>query len=83
MSALTAPAGCKADEVFDERRLAETGAVGLVWDGASFALAADRAPLQDRPWSPAPKRPRNDRVARPGGGGAMPADPADPVPEGQ
>ncbi len=83
VSPLTAPAGCNAGQAFDERRLAETGAVGLIWDGAAFGLIADRSRLEDRPWSPAPKPPRNDRVARPGKGGAMPADPADPVPEPQ
>jgi competence protein ComEC len=83
VSSLSAPAGCRATEVFDERRLAETGAVGLVWDGERFTLATDRALLEDRPWSPAPKRPRSDRVERPGKGGVMRADPADPIPEAQ
>ena len=82
VSALSAPAGCKA-QVFDERRLAETGAVGLVWDGEGFEVATDRALLEDRPWSPAPKRARSDRVERPGKGGAMRADPADPIAEPQ
>jgi competence protein ComEC len=81
VSPLSAPAGCKAEQVFDERRLAQTGAVGLVWDGAAFGLETDRALLEDRPWSPAPRQPRSDRVERPGKGGAMQADPADPVPE--
>jgi competence protein ComEC len=83
VSALTAPTGCKAAQVFDERRLAETGAVGLVWDGAGLAFASDRGALDDRSWSPAPKRPRNDRVARPGASAVSHADPADPVPEPQ
>ena len=83
VSPLTAPAGCNAGQAFDERRLAETGAVGLIWDGAAFGLIADRSRLEDRPWSPAPKRPHNDRVARPGKSGPIPADPADPVPEPQ
>jgi competence protein ComEC len=81
VSALTAPTGCEAGQMFDERRLAETGAVGLVWDFAGFTVATDRAPLEDRPWSRAPKRPHSDRVERPGQGGAQRADPADPVPE--
>ena len=76
VSALTAPADCKA-EVFDERRLALTGAVGLNWDGARFVVSTDRTALEDRPWSPAPKRARPDRVVRPGQGGAKGADPAD------
>jgi competence protein ComEC len=76
VSALTAPADCKA-EVFDERRLALTGAVGLNWDGARFVVSADRSALEDRPWSPAPKRALPDRVVRPGHGGATGVDPAD------
>jgi len=76
VSALTAPPDCQA-EVFDERRLALTGAVGLVWDGARFLVSADRSALMDRPWSPAPKRAPPDRVVRPGQGGAKTADPAD------
>jgi competence protein ComEC len=81
VSALSAPTGCKAGQVYDERRLGETGAVGLTLDGDEFKIAADRGPLEDRPWFPAPKRPRSDRVQRPGKNGAMPADPADPVPD--
>jgi competence protein ComEC len=82
VSPLTAPIGCKAEKVFDERRLAETGAVGLVFNGDGVAITTDRAALEDRPWSPAPKRPRSDRVERPGKAGSMRADPADPVAEG-
>jgi competence protein ComEC len=76
VSALTAPADCKA-LAFDERRLAETGAVGLTWENGKFVIAADRAVLEDRPWSPAPKRPRNDRIERPGKSSEKRADPAD------
>jgi competence protein ComEC len=76
LTALTAPADCKA-EVFDERRLALTGAVGLNWDGARFVVATDRSALEDRLWSPAPKRAPPDRVVRPGQSGAKGADPAD------
>jgi competence protein ComEC len=83
VSALTAPAACKAAEVFDERRLAETGAVGLTWTGDGFTLATDRVQLEDRPWSPAPKRARSDRIERPGKSGASHADPADPIAEPQ
>jgi competence protein ComEC len=82
VSALTAPAGCKA-ETFDERRLAETGAIGLTWTGDGFTLATDRTLLEDRPWSPAPKRARSDRIERPGKSGVMQVDPADPVAEPQ
>ena len=80
LSALTAPASCKA-QTFDERRLAITGAAGLVWDGAQFVVTTDRSPLEDRPWSPAPKRPLSDRLVRPGQSGAKGADPADPSEE--
>ncbi len=79
VSPLTAPANCRAGEVFDERRLAETGAVGLNWDGQRFQIASDRSPTQDRPWSRAPKHPRAERMVRPGAGAATKgADPADP-----
>ena len=83
VSALTAPAHCRARQVFDERRLAQTGAVGLIWRDGAFEVAADRAVLEDRPWSPAPKPTRNDRIERPGEGAPMRADPADPIAEGQ
>jgi competence protein ComEC len=83
VSALSAPPGCKAGQVFDERRLAKTGAVGLVWRDGAYKAATDRAALEDRPWSPAPKPAHSDRVERPGAGGGMQADPADPVAEGQ
>jgi competence protein ComEC len=78
---LSAPLGCKAAEVFDERRLAQTGAVGLAWDGVRFVAAADRSLLEDRPWSPAPKPLRGDRTQRPGAKTATVADPADPSAE--
>jgi competence protein ComEC len=83
VSPLTAPADCAA-LTFDERKLATTGAVGLAWDGTRFVVAADRAALEDRPWSPAPKRPRGERVVRPSqpsGKGADPADPGEEPPE--
>jgi competence protein ComEC len=80
ISPLTAPAECAA-ATFDEHQLAASGAVGLVWDGTRFLVTADRAPLEDRPWSPAPKRPRAERVVRPGQNATRGADPADPVEE--
>ena len=56
---LTAPADCKARFVFDEPALARLGAVGLIWSGEEgFALASDRSPLENRPWSPAPEAAR-------------------------
>ncbi len=70
LTRLTAPPGCKATLLLDERRLAWTGAVGLTIDeSGQVAMTADRSPDQDRPWSPAPKSPRNDRVERPGSTG--------------
>ncbi|MDE3174893.1 MAG: ComEC family competence protein, partial [Pseudomonadota bacterium] len=66
VSALTAPATCKPPLLLDERRLAETGAVGLNWDGARFVVTSDRSPLEDRPWSPTPRRARPERLRRPG-----------------
>jgi competence protein ComEC len=77
VSALTAPAECKA-QVFDKRRLALTGAAGLVWDGSRFLVATDRSAVEDRPWSAAPKRAPNDRIVGPRSGGTPDADPADP-----
>ena len=44
VSALTAPPGCKAKFVFDEKALARSGAVGLTWsDEKGFTLASDRS----------------------------------------
>ncbi len=78
VSALTAPQGCKAKFVLDETALARLGAVGLTWtDDKGFALQADRGPLENRPWSPAPEPARDDRMIRPGHGGSRGADPAD------
>jgi competence protein ComEC len=65
VSASTAPKGCKAKFVFDEKALAKLGAFGFTWDDEKgFALASDRSPLENRPWSPAPAR--ADRIVRPG-----------------
>ena len=78
VSPLTAPADCRPAKLYDERKLAETGAVGLVWDGSSFLETRDRGADLDRPWAPAPKRARDERVVRPGvhvaPAGADPAD---------
>jgi competence protein ComEC len=84
VSPLTAPAPCEPMELLDERRLGESGAVGLKFDGKRYVEFWDRAPTLDRPWYPAPKRPRADRVVRPGEHAAPAgADPADePVGEG-
>ena len=80
VSALAAPADCAA-VTYDAPKLAATGAVGLTWDGTRFVAAAERGPLEDRPWSPAPKRPRSERVVRPGQSASHGADPADPAQE--
>ncbi len=80
VSALSAPRDCKAKFVLDEPVLARLGAVGLTWsDDKGFALASDRSPLENRPWSPAPEPARDDRVVRPGHGASHDADPADPT----
>jgi competence protein ComEC len=78
VSALTAPHNCKAKFVFDEEVLARLGAVGLTLnEDGGFAVASDRSPLENRPWSPAPAAPRDERLIRPGHGGSRGADPAD------
>ena len=79
VSALTAPAGCRAKFVLDEKALARLGAVGLTWsDETGFAMTSDRAAEHNRPWSPAPIQARDDRLARPGHATSHGADPADP-----
>ncbi len=76
---LTAPPSCKAALVLDENRLAATGAVGVTIDEEGrLAFAADRGVDQDRPWSPAPRKRRDDRIERPGETGRpVRPDPAD------
>jgi hypothetical protein len=66
--------------VLDEKELARLGAVGLSWtDDAGFTMATDRSPLQNRPWSPEPLQPRDERLVRPGAQATSHgADPADP-----
>jgi competence protein ComEC len=83
VSRLTAPAGCAAQVVLDERRLAETGAVGIVFgEDGKASIETARTVGEDRPWSPAPKRAHSDRPARPGDDRKpLRADPADPVGE--
>ncbi len=82
VSALAAPADCQAQvfdqQVFDRRRLALTGAVGLRWDGARFVVVADRAIQENRPWSPLPQPAPDEVVIPPPSGGTPGADPADP-----
>ncbi len=83
VSALTAPADCGAKFVLDEKALARFGAVGLTLrtDGG-FALTADRATLQNRPWSPAPPPALDDRIVRPGHATAHGAEPGETDPGG-
>src|SRR5271166_5523374 len=83
VSALSAPANCRAKFVFDDKALARFGAVGLSWsDDKGFTLASDRSPLQNRPWSAAPPPELDDdRLARPGRATSHGADPADPAVE--
>jgi competence protein ComEC len=82
VSAFTAPADCKAKFVLDERALARLGAVGLTWSETGFTLAADRGPVENRPWSRAPAPDHDDRIVRPGYGGSHGADPADAADQG-
>lgn len=77
VSALPAPAHCPA-QVFDQQKLARTGAVGLVWDGARYSVATDRSVLEDRPWSPAPPLVPDERSTTPPAERTPGADPADP-----
>jgi competence protein ComEC len=78
VSALSAPAGCKARFVLDGQALARLGAVGLGWsDDAGFTMTSDRSALQNRPWSVAPPVGLDDQVMRPGRATSHSADPAD------
>jgi len=76
---LTAPAGCEAKFVFDEKSLARLGAVGLTWSVQGFTVATDRSPLEDRPWSRAPREAQDEKIMRPGNAASHGADPADPA----
>ncbi len=78
VSALNAPADCRAKFVLDEKALDRLGAVGLSWtDDTGFTMTSDRSTQQNRPWSPAPAPTRDDRLARPGHATSHGADPAD------
>jgi competence protein ComEC len=80
VSGLTAPPGCKAKFVLDEKALARSGATGMTFsDEKGFALTSDRTGLQNRPWSPAPEPARDQRLVRPGLAASHGADPADPA----
>jgi competence protein ComEC len=78
VSALKAPADCAAKFVLDREALARLGAVGLRWgDEKGFALAADRASTENRPWSPAPAPERDQRIVRPGHATSHDAEPGE------
>jgi competence protein ComEC len=52
-----APVGCAAKIIIDREKLKDTGAVTLSFGkNGKVAMRAARAPDEDRPWSPAPKR---------------------------
>ncbi len=73
-----APAGCAAKIIIDREKLQETGAVTLSFkkDGRA-ELRAARAPDEDRPWSPAPKRRWGRAAPAPVLEGAPDSSPAD------
>ena len=79
VSALSAPPGCQAKFVLDEKALKRLGAVGLTFsDETGFAMTSDRSRGQNRPWSPAPPRALDERGLRPDHATSHGADPADP-----
>ena len=83
VSALIAPAGCKAKFVLDGKALKRLGAVGLTFsDEAGFAMTGDRSTDENRPWSPAPPEARDERIVRPRYARSHGADPVD-VEEGR
>jgi competence protein ComEC len=51
-----APLGCAANIVIDRDRLKETGALTLSFVKDEVHMRSGRAPDEDRPWSPAPKK---------------------------
>lgn len=53
---LYAPWGCAAPLVIDRKKLEETGAITLRFDGDKTIMQTARAAGEDRPWSPAPQR---------------------------
>jgi competence protein ComEC len=53
---LLAPIGCAAALVIDRDLLRETGALTLAFTETGIVRRGARAPGEDRPWSPAPKR---------------------------
>lgn len=53
---LYAPWGCAAPLLIDRRKLEETGAITLRYVNGEPVMQTARAPGEDRPWSPAPRR---------------------------
>jgi competence protein ComEC len=53
---LFAPLGCAAGIVIDRDTLKKTGALTLTFAKDGVQMRSARAPDEDRPWSPAPKR---------------------------
>ena len=60
ISPLYAPRACAAPIVLDRAKLGETGAVTLRFDGDAIIWRTARAPGEDRPWSRAPQRRKQD-----------------------
>lgn len=54
---LTAPSDCQPPLLFDERKLAQTGAVGITFTTTSPRITTNRDADLDRPWYPAPFKP--------------------------
>ena len=65
---LDAPAGCGAELVIDRGRLAATGALAIRFGELGVTMRSVRAPVVDRPWSPAPRR----EIARAENGAPLP-----------
>ena len=53
---LYAPWGCAAPLVIDRRKLEETGAITVRFEGGETVVQTARGAGEDRPWSPAPRR---------------------------
>lgn len=79
-----APSGCAAPVVIGRDTLETTGAVALTFgqDGKAHMRSA-RAPDEDRPWSPAPRRPPAARPALSGKDGPRDVPLAEDVQEDQ
>ena len=74
VTSLYAPWGCEAPLVIDRRKLEETGAITLRFEGGRTIMQTARAAGEDRPWSPAPKRRPSRAAAEALGNGGEPAE---------